>query len=84
LIDIKAQLSSSTPFRGSAPGPIQGEVSPYDPILSTQILIKPLALPAVSAHAKTHFRDSKHSLVEQGRLLILIQMEMTNCHLQYK
>jgi hypothetical protein len=28
------QFSNSTPFRGSAPGPMQGEVSPYDPLFS--------------------------------------------------
>ena len=31
---FKDQLSNFTPFRGSAPGPMQGEVSPYDPLFS--------------------------------------------------
>jgi hypothetical protein len=28
------QFLNSTPVRGSAPGPMQGEVSPYDPLFS--------------------------------------------------
>jgi hypothetical protein len=30
----QTQSSNSSPFRGSAPGPMQGEVSPYDPLFS--------------------------------------------------
>ena len=33
-LDSQVQTSSSTPFRGSAHGPMQGEVSPYDPLFS--------------------------------------------------
>jgi hypothetical protein len=33
-LNSQTQFSNSTPFRGSAPGPMQGEVSPYDPLFS--------------------------------------------------
>jgi hypothetical protein len=33
-ISSQNQFSNLTPFRGSAPGPMQGEVSPYDPLFS--------------------------------------------------
>jgi hypothetical protein len=33
-LSSQTQLSNSIPFRGSAPGPMQGEVSPYDPLFS--------------------------------------------------
>ena len=33
-ISSQNQFSNLTPFRGYAPGPMQGEVSPYDPLFS--------------------------------------------------